>query len=205
MIGKKVAEPFVTIIDDGTNHRLMGAINFDDEGIPSEKTVLVDKGVLATYLHDRISANHYKTKPTGNGRRESYRYYPQPRMRNTYMLSGPATPDEVIRGARKGIYVADVANGQVKIGEGDFAFYVSSGRMIEDGKLTAPIKDMNIMGNGPRMLLNVAMVADDMKMAEGGAGACGKGGQAVPVSFGLPTVLVNSMTVGGVKRQGAQS
>ncbi|RPI24082.1 MAG: TldD/PmbA family protein [Acidobacteria bacterium] len=203
MIGKKVAEPFVTIIDDGTNAKQMGAINFDDEGIPSEKTVLVDKGTLATYLHDRISANHYKIKPTGNGRRESYRFYPQPRMRNTYMLGGPATAEEVIKGAKKGIYVQDVANGQVKIGEGDFAFYVSSGRMIEEGKLGAPIKDMNIMGNGPKMLLNVSMVANDLKMAEGGAGACGKGGQAVPVSFGLPTILVNSMTVGGVKRQGA--
>jgi len=205
MIGKKVAEPFVTIIDDGTNPKQLGAINFDDEGIPSQKTLLVENGILKTYLHDRISANHYKLNPTGNGRRESYRFYPQPRMRNTYMLPGPATPEEVIKKAQKGIYVEDVSNGQVKIGEGDFAFYVSRGRMIEDGKLTAPIKDMNIMGNGPKMLLNVVMVANDMKMAEGGAGACGKGGQAVPVSFGLPTVLVNSMTVGGVKRQGAQS
>jgi len=205
MIGKKVAEPFVTIIDDGTNEKQVGSINIDDEGVPSQRTVLVDQGILATYLHDRISAKHYKVKPTGNGRRESYRYYPLPRMRNTYMLNGPATPDEVIRKAGNGIYVEDVANGQVKIGEGDFAFYVSRGRMIENGRLTAPIKDMNIMGNGPKMLLNVTMVANDLKMSEGGAGACGKYGQAVPVSFGLPTILVNSMTVGGVRRQGAQS
>ncbi len=203
MIGKKVAEPFVTIIDDGTNPHQLGAINFDDEGMASQKTVVVENGTLATYLHDRISSKHYGVKPTGNGRRESYRHYPQPRMRNTYMLAGQVTPEDVIRGAKQGIYVQDVSNGQVKIGEGDFAFYVSRGRMIEGGKLTAPIKDMNIMGNGPKMLLNVAMVANDFQLSEGGAGACGKGGQAVPVSFGLPTVLVNSMTVGGVKRQGA--
>jgi TldD protein len=203
MIGKKVAEPFVTIVDDGTNPNLLGSINFDDEGTPGQKTVLVENGILTTYLHDRISANHYKTKPTGNGRRQNYRYYAIPRMRNTYMLSGPATPEDAIKAAKKGIYVEDVANGQVQIGEGDFAFYVSCGRVIEDGKLGAPIKDVNIMGNGPKMLLNVIMVANDMQLYEGGAGQCGKDGQGVPVSFGLPTVLVNSMTVGGVKRQGA--
>jgi TldD protein len=115
------------------------------------------------------------------------------------MLPGPATPEEVIRSVQKGIYITDVANGQVKIGEGDFAFYVSQGRMIEDGKLTAPIKDVNIMGNGPKMLSNVTMVANDLQMFQGGTGACGKGGQAVPVGFGLPTILVKSMTVGGVK------
>ncbi len=199
MIGKKVAEPFVTIIDDGTNPHLMGAINVDDEGTLSEKTVLVSKGVLTSYLHDKISANHYKVKPTGNGRRESYQHPIQPRMRNTYMLGGEASPEDVIKKVKKGIYVQDVANGQVKIGEGDFAFYVSRGRLIEDGKLTAPIKDMNIMGNGPKMLRSVTMVANDLQMSQSGGGACGKGGQAVPVGFGLPTCLVKSMTVGGVQ------
>ena len=129
-------------------------------------------------MHDRISATHYGVKPTGNGRRESYQHYVQPRMRNTYMLAGPATPEEVIRKAGKGIYVQDVANGQVKIGEGDFAFYVSQGRMIEDGKLGAPIKDINIMGNGPKMLANIVAVASDLEMARNGTGACGKGGQS---------------------------
>jgi TldD protein len=199
MIGKKVAEPEVTIIDDGTNPNLLGSINVDDEGTPGKKTVLVDKGVLTSYMHDKISAKHYQVEPTGNGRRESYQHYIQPRMRNTYMLSGPATPDEVIKSVNKGIYIQDVSNGQVKIGEGDFAFYVSQGRMIEDGKLTAPIKDVNIMGNGPKMLRNVTRVANDLAMNQGGAGACGKGGQAAPVGFGLPTILVKSMTVGGVK------
>jgi TldD protein len=203
MIGKKVAEPFVTIIDDGTTPGLLGALNVDDEGVPGQKTVLVENGILTSYLHDRISARHYGLRPTGNGRRDSYQHYPLPRMRTTYMLGGQARPEDVIREAKNGIYVEDVANGQVKIGEGDFAFYVSNGRMIEEGRLTAPIKDVNIMGNGPKMLANVVMVANDMKLWEGGAGWCGKGGQMVPVSFGLPTCLVESMTVGGVMKRGA--
>ena len=199
MIGRKVAEPDVTIIDDGTIPNLLGSLNVDDEGTPAQRTLLVDKGILTSYLHDKISARFYGVKPTGNGRRESYQYYPVPRMRNTFMLAGPATPEEVIRQAGKGIYVEDVANGQVKIGEGDFAFYVSQGRMIEDGKLGAPIKDVNIMGNGPKMLANIVAVGNDLKMHLGGTGACGKAGQAVPVGFGQPTVLVKSLTVGGVK------
>jgi TldD protein len=199
MIGKQVAEPFVTIVDDGTNPNMLGSLNVDDEGTPGQKTVLVDKGILTSYMHDKISAKHYKVKPTGNGRRQSYEHYVQPRMRNTYMLNGPATPEEVIKSVEKGIYVQDVSNGQVKIGEGDFAFYVSQGRMVENGKLTAPIKDINIMGNGPKMLKNITMLANDLEMAKGGGGACGKGGQAVPAGFGQPTCLVKSMTVGGTK------
>jgi TldD protein len=199
MIGRKVAEPFVTIVDDGTVPNLMGSINFDDEGTPSQKTVLVDKGILTSYMHDRISARFYGLKPTGNGRRQSYQHYVIPRMRNTYMLAGPAKREDVIRAAGKGIYVEDVANGQVKIGEGDFAFYVSQGRMIENGKLGAPIKDVNIMGNGPKMLANITAVADDFAFSLGGAGSCGKDGQAAPVGFGQPSCLVKSLTVGGVR------
>ncbi len=199
MMGKKVAEPFVTIIDDGTIPYLPGSINIDDEGIPGQKTVLVDKGILSSYMHDKISAKHYKIKSTGNGRRQSYEHYVQPRMRNTYMLAGPATPEDVIKAVEKGIYVQSVSNGQVRIGEGDFAFFVSQGKMIERGKLAAPIKDINIMGNGPKMLKNITMVAHDLEMSEGGTGTCGKGGQDVPVGFGQPTCLVKSMTVGGVK------
>jgi TldD protein len=199
MIGKKVAEPFVTITDDGTIPGMMGSINFDDEGIPGQRTVLVENGVLKSYMHDRISARYYKLDPTGNGRRESYQHYVQPRMRNTLMLAGPAAPQDVIRAAKNGIYVQNVSNGQVKIGEGDFAFYVSQGRMIEDGKLGAPIKDINIMGNGPKMLQNIAMVANDLELYQGGTGACGKGGQGVPVGFGQPSCLVTSLTVGGVR------
>ncbi|MFB0566643.1 MAG: TldD/PmbA family protein [Candidatus Aminicenantaceae bacterium] len=200
MIGKKVAEPFVTIIDDGTVPNLLGSINFDDEGTPGQKTVLVDNGILSSYMYDKISARHYKVKSTGNGRRQSYQHYVQPRMRNTYMLAGPATPEDVIKSVKKGIYVQDVSNGEVKIGEGDFAFYVSQGKMIENGKLTAPIKDINIMGNGPKMLRNTTILANDLKMNKGGSGACGKGGQAVPCGFGQPTCLVKSMTVGGIRR-----
>lgn len=199
MIGKKVAEPFVTIIDDGTNPGMLGSINVDDEGTPGQKTILVNKGILTSYLHDRISAKSYGVQPTGNGRRQDYQNYPMPRMRNTYMEPGSATPEDVIKAAGKGIYVEDVSNGQVKIGEGDFAFFVSQGRMIENGKLGAPIKDVNIMGNGPKMLANVTMVANDFRLHQGGTGSCGKDGQSMPVGFGQPTILVKSLTVGGTR------
>jgi TldD protein len=205
MIGKKVAEPFVTIIDDGTNMNLAGSINVDDEGTPGKKTVLVENGILTSYLHDKISARHYGVEPTGNGRRQDFQNYPIPRMRNTYMLGGTASADDVIRQAGNGIYVEDVSNGQVKIGEGDFAFYVSQGRLIENGKLTSPIKDVNIMGNGPKMLANITMLANNLEMHHGGAGQCGKNGQGVPVSFGMPTCLVKSLTVGGTQQKGGRS
>jgi TldD protein len=205
MLGKKVAEPFVTIIDDGTNMNLAGSINVDDEGIRGKKTVLVENGILTSYMHDRISAKLYGVEPTGNGRRQDFQNYPIPRMRNTYMLGGQATPDDVIKEAKNGIYVEDVSNGQVKIGEGDFAFYVSQGRLIENGKLTAPIKDVNIMGNGPKMLSNIILAANNLTMDHGGAGQCGKNGQGVPVSFGMPTCLVKSLTVGGTQQKGGKS
>ncbi len=205
MIGKKVAEPFVTIVDDATNMNLAGSLNVDDEGIPGRKTVLVENGILTSYIHDRISAKHYGIEPTGNGRRQDFMNYPMPRMRNTYMLGGDASIEDVIKAAGNGIYVEDVSNGQVKIGEGDFAFYVSQGRLIENGKLTAPIKDVNIMGNGPKMLANITMAANDLEMSRGGAGQCGKNGQGVPVSFGLPTCLVKSLTVGGTEQKGGRS
>lgn len=205
MIGKKVAEPFVTIIDDGTNMNLAGSLNVDDEGTPGKKTILVENGILTGYLHDKISAKHYGVEPTGNGRRQDFQNYPLPRMRNTYMLGGNASPEDVIRQAGNGIYVEEVSNGQVKIGEGDFAFYVPQGRLIENGKLTAPIKDVNIMGNGPKMLTNIIMLANNLEMDYGGAGQCGKYGQGVPVSFGLPTCLVKSLTVGGTRQKGGQS
>lgn len=199
MIGKKVAEPFVTIVDDATIPHQLGSLNIDDEGVPGKRTVLVEDGILTSYLHDKISASYYKVEPTGNGRRQSYQHYPVPRMRNTYMLAGSAQSEDVIKSVEKGIYVQNVSNGQVKIGEGDFAFYVSQGQMIENGKLTAPIKDVNIMGNGPKMLTNVTMVADNLELNQGGTGSCGKDGQRVPCSFGQPTCLVKSMTVGGVQ------
>lgn len=205
MLGKKVAEPFVTIIDDATNMNLAGSINFDDEGTAGQKTILVENGILTSYMHDKISAKYYGVNPTGNGRRQDFQNYPVPRMRNTYMLGGNASPDDVIKEAGNGIYVEDVSNGQVKIGEGDFAFYVSQGRMIENGKLTYPVKDVNIMGNGPKMLANMLLAANDLEMSLGGAGMCGKDGQGVPVSFGMPTCLVKSLTVGGTQQKGGKS
>jgi TldD protein len=195
-MNKKIAAPFVTIVDNGTNPHIRGSINVDDEGIPSEETVLVEDGILRTYIHDRISAKHYGVKPTGSGRRESFKHYPMPRMRNTYMRSGPHEFDEMIASVDYGILADQFTNGQVNIGPGDFTFYVKSGSLIENGKITAPIKDVNIIGNGPDVLSKVTMVANDMKMAEGGW-TCGKNGQGVPVSQGMPSVLVSSITVGG--------
>ena len=195
-IGKPVANKFVNIVDEGTLPAARGAINVDDEGNPVGKTMLVENGILTTYLHDSISAKHYKVKPTGNGRRESYRYAPIPRMRATYMLPGPHKKDEIIASVKKGIYCTNFTNGQVQIGAGDFTFYVKNGYLIEDGKLTAPIKDVNIIGNGPKVLEKIDMVADDLVVDEGGW-TCGKDGQSVPVSQGIPTVRVASITVGG--------
>jgi len=196
-IDKPVAEKFVSIVDDGTNKNMRGSINIDDEGQPTEKTYLVRDGILRSYMHDLISAKYYKVKPTGSGRRESFRYMPIPRMRNTYMLDGPHTRDEIIASVKKGLYAEHFANGQVQIGAGDFSFYVKNGRLIEDGKLTKPVKDINIIGNGPQVLSKVTMVANDLTFAEGGW-TCGKAGQGVPVSMGLPTVKVSAITVGGV-------
>jgi TldD protein len=195
-IGKVIARPFVNIVDDAANPGARGAINVDDEGNAAGTTRLVEGGVLTTYLHDAISARHYGVAPTGNGRRESYRHAPLPRMRSTYMLPGPHAKEEIIRSVKRGIYCVNFSNGQVNIGAGDFTFYVKNGWLIEDGKLTRPVKDVNIIGNGPKALEQVDMVSDDLAIDEGGW-TCGKDGQSVPVSQGLPTVRVASMTVGG--------
>jgi TldD protein len=196
-IHKPVAEKFVSIVDDGTNMNLRGSINVDDEGNDTERTYLVKEGVLRSYLHDRISAKYYKVGPTGNGRRESFRFEPQPRMRNTYMLPGPHKKDEIIGSVKKGLYAESFSNGQVHIGAGDFTFYVKSGYLIEEGKLTRPVKDVNIIGNGPEVLKNIVMVGDDLKISAE-SGTCGKGGQSVPVGLGLPTVKVSKIVVGGI-------
>lgn len=201
-IGKPVAKPFVTIVDDATPEHARGAINVDDEGNPAGVTTLVDKGTMTTYLHDSISAKHYGLKPTGNGRRESYQHAPMPRMRATYMLPGPHDQQEIIASVKQGIYCQGFSNGQVQIGAGDFTFYVKNGFLIENGKLTRPIKDVNIIGNGPRVLEKIDMVGKDLVIDEGGW-TCGKDGQSVPVSQGIPTVRVASITVGGqAKKQG---
>ncbi len=196
-IGKPVAEKFVTIVDNGTNPNLRGTINVDDEANDTQETYLVRNGILESYLHDRISSQYYGVKPTGSGRRQSFRFAPIPRMRNTYMLNGPHSKEEIVKSVKKGVIAETFTNGEVRIGPGDFTFYVKSGYLIEDGKITMPIKDFNIIGNGPDVLKKITMVADDLEMAEGGWN-CGKGGQSVPVSMGQPTVKVSSITVGGV-------
>jgi len=196
-INKSVAESFVSIVDDGTNPNWRGSINVDDEANDTEMTYLVKDGILKSYLHDRISSKYYNVMPTGNGRRQNFRYAPIPRMRNTYMLPGPHTKEEIIKSVKKGLYTETFTNGEVAIGAGDFSFYVKTGRMIEDGKLTRPVKDVNIIGNGPDVLSKIVMVADDLKLEEGG-GYCGKDGQWCLVSDGLPTCKVSSITVGGI-------
>ena len=195
-MNKRVANEYVTIVDDATQKNVRGSLNIDDEANDTENTVLVENGILRSYLHDRISAKHYGVNPTGNGRRQSFRYAPQPRMRNTYMLPGPHKKEEIIASVKKGLYAESFTNGEVFIGAGDFTFYVKTGFLIEDGKITKPVKDVNIIGNGPDVLSKITMVADDVKIDKG-TWTCGKGGQGVPVSQGLPTVKVSEITVGG--------
>ncbi|MCK4879200.1 MAG: TldD/PmbA family protein [Bacteroidales bacterium] len=195
-MGKSIAKDFINIIEDGTMENNRGAINIDDEGNDVKKVYLVKDGILESYLHDRISANYYGVDPTGNGRRQSFRHVPLPRMRITYMENGPHTTDDIISSVDYGVYVDNFTNGQVKIGAGDFTFFVKSGTLIENGKLTQPIKDINIIGNGPQALADITMAAGDYQTATG-TWTCGKGGQSVPVGMGLPTVLVKKLTVGG--------
>lgn len=196
-VGQRIAPPGVTVVDDGTIPHARGSINTDDEGNTPERTVLVEDGILKGFLHDEISARHYGVSATGSGRRESFRHVVLPRMRSTYMESGSISPEEIIASVQNGIYCADFANGQVQIGAGDFAFYVRRGYLIEGGKLTRPIKDVNLIGNGPDVLATIEMVGNDLKIDEGGW-TCGKDGQSVPVSQGMPTVKVSKLSVGGV-------
>lgn len=194
-MGCRICPKGVDVVDDGTIAFNRGAGNYDDEGVSGEKTYMVKDGVLCSYLHDRISASRYGVAPTGNGRRENFRYNPIPRMRATYMESGNAEPEGIIASVRNGIYVDEFSNGQVKIGEGDFTFFVKSGFLIENGRLTAPVKDINIIGNGPQALSDILAVGNDLKI-DNGTWTCGKE-QSVPVSCGMPTVLISSLTVGG--------
>lgn len=196
-LGKRVAARGINILDDATVPLNRGSLSFDDEGVPGQKTYMVQDGILQSYLHDRISAAYYGVSPTGNGRRESFRYNPIPRMRCTYMESGPAgtSCSDLIAEVRNGIFVDQFSNGEVKIGEGDFTFYVKSGRLIENGRLTMPVKDINIVGNGPRALADIVGVAADLKI-DNGSWTCGKE-QSAPVGCGIPSVLVKSLTVGG--------
>ncbi len=195
-LGKKICDSSINVVDDGTITGARGTINFDDEGIASQRTYIVKDGILNSYLHDRISAKHYGVAPTGNGRRQSFRHVPMPRMRVTYMESGNCSEEEIISQVKKGVYVDSFTNGQVQIGAGDFTFFVKTGRLIENGKLTAPIKDINVIGNGPKALADITMVANNLKIDDG-TWTCGKEGQSAPVGQGLPTVLIKRLIVGG--------
>lgn len=194
-MGQRICPEGVTVVDDGTLMWNRGSGNYDDEGVPGEKTYMVTDGILTSYLHDRISASWYGLKSTGNGRRENFRYNPIPRMRATYMENGNADPASIISSVKNGVYVDEFSNGQVKIGEGDFTFFVKSGYLIENGRLTMPVKDINIIGNGPQALSDIAAVGNDLKI-DNGTWTCGKE-QSVAVSCGMPTVLINNLTVGG--------
>lgn len=194
-LGSQVCPKGINVVDDGTLAGNRGAGNYDDEGVSGEKTYMIEDGVLKSFLHDRVSAAWYGVRPTGNGRRENFRYNPVPRMRATYMESGNAEPEGIIASVKNGIYVDEFSNGQVKIGEGDFTFFVKNGYLIENGVLTAPVKDINIIGNGPQALSDIVAVGNDLRI-DNGTWTCGKE-QSVAVSCGMPTVLVNRLTVGG--------
>ncbi|MEO0651568.1 MAG: metallopeptidase TldD-related protein [Planctomycetota bacterium] len=195
-IGQQVAPEEVTIVDSALHPGERGALAVDDEGNPTERTVLVEEGTMRTFLHDAISARHFGLDPTGSGRRESFRHVPMPRMRCTYMENGPHSFDEIVASVERGIVAEHFQNGQVQIGAGDFTFFVKNGWLVEGGKVTAPIKDVNIIGNGPQAIRDITMVANDMRLDTGGW-TCGKEGQSVPVSQGMPSVLVGKLTVGG--------
>ncbi len=196
-MGTRIANENIHIVDDGTIPNSRGAVNVDDEGNDGQRTTLVEGGVLRSFMHDEISAKHYGVAPTGSGRRQGFRSPPLPRMRATMMLDGPDTPEDIIRSVKKGLYCVSFQNGQVNIGAGDFSFYMRHGYLIEDGRLTRPVKDVNIIGNGPEALSRIDLVGNDMTLDDGGW-TCGKDGQSVAVSQGMPTVRVSSLTVGGV-------
>ncbi|MBC7999187.1 MAG: metalloprotease TldD [Leptolyngbya sp.] len=199
MMGEKVASPLCTIIDDGTVPGRRGSLNIDDEGVATGNTVLIEKGVLKGYLQDRTNGGLMRSGSTGNGRRESYRHVPMPRMTNTYLAGGESTPEEIIRSVKRGIYAVTFGGGQVDITNGDYTFSATSAILIEDGKLTSAVKGATLIGNGPKSLHNVSMVGNDMALDEG-TGTCGKRGQSVPVGVGMPTIRIDGVTVGGTSR-----
>ena len=195
-MGERVASPLCTVVDDGTLQSRRGSLNIDDEGTPSQCTVLIEKGVLKGYLQDKMNARLMGVASTGNGRRESYAHLPMPRMTNTYMLAGESDPQEIIASVDKGLYAVNFGGGQVDITSGKFVFSASEAYMIENGKITHPVKGATLVGNGPDVLTRVSMVGNDLKL-DAGVGTCGKEGQSVPVGVGQPTLRVDGLTVGG--------
>jgi TldD protein len=198
LLGKKVASELCTVVDDGTLPNRRGSLNLDDEGTPTGRTVLIEKGILQGYLQDRLNATLMKMPLTGNGRRESFAHMPMPRMTNTFMLPGDSTPEDIIRSVSRGLYAVSFGGGQVDITSGKFVFSASEAYLIEDGKVSRPVKGATLIGNGPEVLTRISMVGNDLKLDEG-IGTCGKEGQSVPVGVGLPTVRIDSLTVGGTQ------
>lgn len=200
-VGEKVASEQCTVIDEGLFENMRGTINVDDEGNAPQSTVLIENGILRGYMNDRISAKKLGVKSSGNGRRQAYNYPPMPRMTNTYLKNGKYSEDEILKSVKKGIYAKGFTGGNVDITKGDFTFSCSEAYLIEDGKITAPVKGATLVGNGPDVMTKVAMVGNDLKFTDGGW-TCGKAGQMVPVGMGTPTVKVSEITVGGTKVKG---
>jgi TldD protein len=195
-IGERVAAPGVTVVDDGTIAQRRGSLNIDDEGVPTQRNVLIEDGVLKGYLQDSLNARLMRVPVTGNGRRESYAHIPMPRMTNTYMLNGAHDPQEIVASVKNGLYAVNFGGGQVDITSGKFVFSAAEAYMIEDGKVTYPVKGATLIGNGPDVLTRVSMIGNDMAL-DAGVGTCGKDGQSVPVGVGQPTLRIDGLTVGG--------
>ena len=195
-VGERVASELCTIVDDGTLSGRRGSLSIDDEGMPTESTVLIENGILKGYMQDKLNARLMGVKPTGNGRRESYAHTPMPRMTNTYMLPGQHHPEDIIKSVKKGLYARNFAGGQVDITSGKFVFSASEAYLIENGKITRPVKGATLIGNGPDVLTRVSMVGTDLEL-DSGVGTCGKDGQSVPVGVGQPTLKIDGLTVGG--------
>ncbi len=198
LIGQQVASSKVTVVDNGTMPGRRGSLNVDDEGNPTQETVLIENGILRGYLSDKLSAKLMNMPNTGSGRRESYQAIPMPRMTNTYMLAGDDAPADILRSVKRGLYAVNFGGGQVDITTGKFVFSASEAYLIEDGKVTAPVKGATLIGNGPESLKYVSMVGNDLALDEG-IGTCGKNGQSVPVGVGMPTIKLDRMTVGGTR------
>ncbi|WHZ25565.1 MAG: TldD protein, part of TldE/TldD proteolytic complex [Nitrospira sp.] len=199
LVGKRVASAVCTIVDDGTLPFRRGSLNMDDEGTPTTCTTLIEKGILRRYITDKLNARLMGIPLTGNGRRESYQSVVLPRMTNTFMLAGEADPQDIIRSVKKGLYAVSFGGGQVDITNGKFVFSASEAYLIEDGRITSPVKGATLIGNGPEILTKVSMVGHDLKL-DNGIGTCGKDGQSVPVGVGLPTIKIDEITVGGTQR-----
>ncbi len=195
-VGQRVASRHCTIVDDGTIADRRGSLSVDDEGTPGQNTVLVEDGILRGYMQDKLNARLMGVEPTGNGRRESFAHVPMPRMTNTYMLAGPHEPDEIIASVEKGLYAPNFGGGQVDITSGKFVFSASEAYLIENGKITQPVKGAMLIGDGPESLREISMVGNDLKL-DTGVGTCGKEGQSVPVGVGQPTLKIDELTVGG--------